>query len=86
MTAKVTGQFVQVGNDPYRIDASFVSPSSIRYDGERLDGFGSFTKTIEINPAPCTLLDLEDGVYLGWLVAAVWAAAFAIMVLRRAVK
>lgn len=85
MAARVTGSTVMVGTTPYRLDATFVAPSSIQYQGTQMNGgTGSFTNTISITPEPCNLPDVTDGVAMGWLVAAVWVAAYALTVLRRA--
>jgi len=86
IAARVTGSTVQVGTNPYRVDATFVAPSSIQYQGTQMNGgTGTFSKTIAITPEPSNALDLDDGVQLAWLVVAVWAAAFAMIVLRKAV-
>lgn len=84
IAARVTGSTVQVGSNPYRLDASFVSPSSVSYQGTQLNGTGTFTKTIAITPEPCNALDVTDGVALAWLVVGVWVAAYALTVLRKA--
>lgn len=82
--AKTTGQFTMVGTNPYRVDTTFSAPSSITYQGSQLNGTGTFTRTHAITPEPCNVLTTEDGVQLAWLVVAVWVAAFAIIVLRKA--
>lgn len=73
-----------VGTNPYRLDASFSSPSSITYQGTQLNGTGTFTKTTAITPETCNLPDYQDGIALGWLVVVVWAFTYGLTVLRRA--
>lgn len=83
IAAKMTGQVVQVGTDPYRVEATYSAPSSILYQGSQLNGTGTFTRTLSIDPPPCNLPGFEEGLDLGWLVAGVWIAVAAIVILRK---
>jgi len=84
MASAVSGSVVDVGGVPYAVDVT-VSGASLVYSGTRLDAVGSFVKTVTVTLQDCQLIDVTDALEMSWLVALVWAAAFAWVATRRTV-
>lgn len=84
MASAVSGSVVDVGGVPYAVDVT-VSGASLVYSGTRLDAVGSFVKTVTFTLQDCQLIDVTDALEMSWLVALVWAAAFAWVATRRTV-
>lgn len=84
------GTLVQHGGAAYVVDATSSDAASITY---RLQPVAPLlllpTRTIEltasVTPQPCGLLDWQDGLALGWSVAAAWIATAVVLHLRKAV-
>lgn len=78
------GEVVPAGGVVYVVDAVADGAGVITYTlhdvlGVAVDVVSTYTPSF---PA-CGLLDAGDGVALGWMVIAVWAAAYGVMLLRR---
>lgn len=82
MASAISGTVVDVAGVPYALDVT-VNASSLVYTGTRLDAAGSFVKTVAVTLSDCQLLQVADALQLSWLVAALWAAAFAWVASRR---
>ena len=77
------GAVVSHGQAAYVVNASEVSESSITYTLSPVAGGAAITMVASVSPQPCGLLDWQDGLYLGWGIAAAWIFTAAIMFLRR---
>lgn len=78
------GAVVVHGGATYVVNATALTASSITYTLQPLAGGAAITSTVSVTPQPCGLLQWEDGLVLGWGVAAAWIAAAVVMNLRRA--
>lgn len=85
IASSAVGTIVQHGGAAYVVDASSHTGASITYQFTPLSGGGSFTLVAPVTPQACGLLDWQDGLNLGWGVAAAWIAVAVVMSLRRAV-
>lgn len=69
----------------YVINAASVDDTSITYTLTPVSGGAPLTVVAPYTAQPCALLTFQDGMQMGWLVAAAWLATFAIVTLRNAV-
>ena len=79
------GSVVIQGGAAYVIDVAGISAASITYRLTPLNGGSVIQSTLQITPQPCGLLQWQDGLSLGWGVAAAWIVTAAIMQIRRSV-
>lgn len=79
------GAVVVVGSAAYGVEVSGVSGASISYALHPVGGGSSLSLSVPFNAQPCGLLEWSDGLALGWAVAGVWLATFAVLMLRKAV-
>lgn len=80
------GSVVSHGSQLYAVDVSSVTGTSITYSFLPLGGGAAVTLAVPYSAQECQLLDLGDGLQLGWMVAAVWLAAFGVMFMARALR
>lgn len=78
------GRVVPAGSAVYVVDVLGVTEASITYELSPITGGTALTMTAPISVQPCGLLDWSDGLFLGWAVAGVWLATFAVLHLRAA--
>lgn len=79
------GTVVVHGGAAYVIDAGGITGASITYSLAPMSGGTAITTVAPVSLQPCGLLDWDDGLVLGWAVAAAWIATAAVMALRKAV-
>lgn len=79
------GAVVVHGGTAYVINASAIAEDSITYTLGPVGGGTAITVVAPVNPQPCGLLDWQDGLVLGWSIAAAWIATAVVMFLRRGV-
>jgi hypothetical protein len=79
------GTVVVHGGSAYVADATAVTATSISYTLQPIAGGASISYVASVSPQPCGLLDWQDGLMLGWAVAAAWIAVAAVMLIRRGV-
>jgi len=84
--SSVAGSVVSAGGVSYVIDVSSVSGSSITYLFQDIASASSFTKTSAFTAQSCGLLDVQDGLAMGWGVAAAWLFVAGVLFLRRGVN
>lgn len=82
-SSQVGGVVVQ-GGAAYVVGVDAVASNSITYRLTPIAGGQTLQNTVQLDPQPCGLLDWQDGLTLGWAVAAAWIATAAVMHLRRA--
>lgn len=80
------GSLVDHGGTVYAVDVSTVSGTLITYSLLPVGGGSAITIAAPYTAQDCQLLDLADGLQLGWLVAGVWLAAFGLMFITRALR
>ena len=79
------GAVVVHGGTAYVVDASAHTGASVTYSLQPLAGGASISYTAAVTPQPCGLMDWQDGLTLGWAVAAAWIATAVVLHLRKAV-
>lgn len=82
----LVGSIIQIGQEPYAVDVSAVTDSTISLTLQQLTGPGVFTKTILVTPQPCGLLQVEDAISIGWLIAAIWIGVFSLTFIARIIR
>lgn len=80
------GAIVHRGGDAYSVDASSVNETSITYTLTPITGGAPITTTVPYTAQPCQLLTMQDGLQMGWGVAAAWIGVYALMFLSRAFR
>ena len=84
MAASQVGNVVQIGTATYVVNVSSYTDTSITYFFQPVGGGAGFTTAAMVSPLPCGLLDWQDGLTLGWSIAAVWIATAVVINLKRA--
>ena len=85
MAAQEVGSIRQIGTQQYVVDSTNQTATSITYRFRDVMSATVITSTETVNPQPCGLLDWQDGLALGWAVAAVWLTTAFVLYLRKAV-
>ena len=78
------GGVVVHGGVGYVVGVDAVASDSITYRLSPLSGGQAVQSVVTLTPQPCGLLQWQDGLTLGWSVAAAWIVTAAVMHLRRA--
>lgn len=63
-----------------------VTETSIQYILRNVSANSQVNRTVIFSAQECQLLTVTDGIQMGWLVGAVWLAAFCLMFLTRALR
>lgn len=79
------GHLVQVGAGLYSVDVVGVQASGIEYLLTNMEDGGPSLPSIVVpyTPQPCNLLQVGDGIELGWLVILAWATTWGVRFLTR---
>lgn len=77
------GALVQHGGAAYVVNVSSSTAASITYFLQPVVGGSSISYTASVTPQPCGLMDWQDGIALGWAVAAAWIATAVVLNIRR---
>jgi len=81
------GRIVQSASGLYSVDVVSATATNIEYGFTPVDGGPALPSTVvPFTPPPCNLLQLQDGIEVGWYVVAAWAAAFGVRFLARQFK
>lgn len=80
------GAVVSHGSQSYVVNASSSDGSSITYAFTPIGGGSAFTVVAPYTAQPCRLLTHQDGMTIGWLLAGVWFATWAIKFMAVAIK
>jgi hypothetical protein len=75
-----------VGVSPHSVSVSSVAADSITYVLSPVGGGTPITHVAPFTPQPCNLLQAEDGLAIGWMVAGAWIGAWALLFLARALR
>ena len=79
------GAVVTQGSASYVVDASSVDGSSITYVLTPVAGGTALTVVSPYTAQACGLLDFNDGLNIGWLMAACWLGTAAVLSLKHAI-
>jgi hypothetical protein len=80
------GKVVTIGTVSYVVDVTATTATSATYVLRRFSGTPDITKVTTLNVQPCGLMTWQDGVQVGWLLIAAWAAAYGVRYLATAFK
>lgn len=78
------GGVVVHGGAAYVVGVDAVASTSVTYRLAPVAGGQVIQSTVQLAPQPCGLLEWQDGLSLGWGVAAAWILTAAVMHLRKA--
>jgi len=78
------GKVVPAGSVVYVVDAAPSGASSIAYTLTPVGGGTAITSTVSVVLPECSLLDWSDGLLVGWGIAGVWIATYAVLAIRGA--
>lgn len=79
------GAVVNHGGSAYVVDLLSVTEASITYGLRPVGGGAPLQLVSDFVAQPCNLLGVEDGLSMGWMVAGVWVAVYAIVFIARTV-
>lgn len=79
------GAVVQHGGSAHVVELAALSDSGISYALRPVGGGAPITVTAAYQAQPCNLLGVDDGLALGWSVAGVWLAVYAVVFIARTV-
>lgn len=82
--SKATGMLVGQGNAQHTVSVASVDATSITYVLTPVGGGTAITHVAAFTPQPCNLMQLEDGLVMGWLVFGAWIAAYAVLFVKHA--
>ena len=82
----MVGAIVGQGSVAHTVSTSTIDATSITYVLSPVGGGTPITHVAPFTPQPCNMLQLEDGLTIGWLIAAAWIGAFCLMFLARALR
>lgn len=80
------GQIVPHGTTSYIIDATGSDATSITYVLAPVGGGVAITVVAPYTAQPCNMLTMDDGLLMGWMVAAAWIGAYALLFITRALR
>lgn len=80
------GKVISIGTASYVVDVTATTATSATYVYRRISGTPDITRVTTINVQPCGLMTWQDGVQIGWLLIACWAAAYAVRYLAKVVR
>lgn len=80
------GAVVSHGGTAYVIDLAGAGETSITYRLQPLAGGAPIQTTVGYTAQPCGLLQVEDGLAMGWMIGGAWIGAYALMFLARALR
>ena len=86
MASSQVGAVVVKGSAAYVVDVAGYTSSSITYVLRPVEGGAVISSSLAVAPLPCGLLDWQDGLTLGWAIAAAWIGTAVVLFLRRAVN
>ncbi|MDA8446349.1 hypothetical protein [Paracidovorax valerianellae] len=80
------GAVVSHSGTVYVIDVAGAADASITYRFQPVAGGAPMQLVAGYTPQPCNLLQVQDGLAMGWMVAGAWIGAFSLMFLARILK
>ncbi|GKT19023.1 hypothetical protein AVHY2522_20980 [Acidovorax sp. SUPP2522] len=80
------GAVVSHGGTAYVMDIGGVADASITYRLQPVAGGTPIQIVSTYTAQPCGFLQLQDGLVMGWMVAAAWIATYSVMFLARALR
>lgn len=80
------GSIISHGTTAYVVDVSSTSDTSITYSFTPLDGGAALVLVTPFTAQPCSLLQLDDGLSIGWMVAGAWLGTYCLLFLARALR
>lgn len=80
------GSFAQQGNASFVINAATSDAASITYLLTPVAGGTGITIVSPYTPQPCGMLTFQDGLEMGWMVAAVWLVTYGVLMMKDAVR
>lgn len=84
LAAASAGSVIPAGSAIYVLDVDSVSASGIDFVLRDMLSSGTVSYTATPAMQPCSLLDWEDGLELGWGVGSIWLLAAMVLFLARA--
>lgn len=75
-----------VGANPHTVSVTSVAADSITYTLSPIGGGASIIHVAPFTPQPCNMLDMSDGLTIGWAIAGAWIGAYALVFLAKALR
>lgn len=72
------GAVVSHGGAAYVVDVAAAQDASITYRLQPIAGGQPMQLVASYTPQPCNLLQVSDGLTMGWMVASAWIGAYAL--------
>lgn len=80
------GSLVSHGGLSYVVDLANATGNTLTYSLNPIGGGTPISSTVSYTAQPCALLQIEDGLTIGWMIAAAWIAAYALIFLAKILK
>lgn len=81
--SKLVGAVVVQGGNSYVINVVATAETSITYAFQPVASGAPFQLVAPYTAQPCGLLQVEDGLAMGWMVAGVWLGVYSLMFIGR---
>ncbi|MCD2514569.1 hypothetical protein [Comamonas endophytica] len=80
------GAVISRGQQTYVVNVVLVEEDTIHYRLEPIGAGVPLMAPIPYNAQPCNLLQAEDGLTIGWMIAAAWIGAYALLFIARVLR
>lgn len=80
------GTVVSHGGAAFVVDLVSASNDSITYRLQPMAGGTPYQTTVGYTAQPCGLLQVQDGLTMGWMIAAAWIGAYALLFITKALR
>lgn len=80
------GAIVTQGGNAHSVSTTTIDDTSITYVLTPAAGGTPITHVAPYTAQPCNMLQLSDGIQLGWMVGGVWIATYCVMFIARALR
>jgi hypothetical protein len=84
--SKEIGAVVSHGGSAFVVNAATVEATGITYSFVPVSGGAPVTIVAPYSAQPCNMLTYQDGLHIGWMVAAAWLSAYAVLFIARSLR
>ena len=80
------GAVVSHGGVSYVVDLVEATGNALTYRLQPMAGGTALQTTVGYTAQPCGLLQVEDGLTIGWMIAAAWIGAYALLFIAKVLR
>jgi hypothetical protein len=82
----MVGAIVGQAGTAHTVSATTMDETSITYVLSPVGGGTPITHVAPFTPQPCNMLQMEDGLSIGWMIAGAWIGAYCLLFLARVLR